>query len=100
MKTNKIVLGLSLQGFATQNLTMTYNQSQVSDNYYVPPGEVYVSPNGIFILLDGDLVQINMLCTDERGVFVPSSEMSRQLVQCPHYRRWYDPTKPHPCKGP
>lgn len=94
------MLGLYTQCFAFQNFTMTYDQLQASDNYYVQPGGVYVAPDGIFVLFEGQLIEVNMLCADERGVFVPGIEMSRQFVQCPHCRRWYDSTKQHLCKGP
>lgn len=95
-----IALGLSVQCFAVQqNLKMTYSQEQKSDNYYVQPGGVYTAPNGIFVLFDGELVQVNTLCTDAKGVFVPGIEMSRQFVWCPICQRWYDPQgEPHRCK--
>ena len=96
-----IALGLSTQCFAVQNLKMTYDESRFSDNYYVQPGGVYVSPDGIFILFEGQLMQVNILCADERGVFVPGSEMSRRLVRCSFCGRYYDPERPqdHKCKG-
>lgn len=88
----------SLKSFAVQSLKMDYDQSQTCDNYYIQPGGVYVAPNGIFILFEGQLVQVGMLCSDERGVFVPGSEMTRQFVWCSICQRWYDPDKPHNCK--
>ncbi len=96
-----IFLGLSVQCLATQDLTLAYNQSQISDNYYVQPGGLYVSPNGLFVMLNGHLVQVSMIEADGRGIFVPWSEMSRQFVQCPFCRGWYDPEHPenHKCRG-
>lgn len=96
-----IVLGLSIQCFALQqNLKTTYNQSQTYDNYYIQSSEVYIAPHGkIFVLFDGEPIQVNMLCSDERGTFVPGSEMSRAFVWCPICQRWYDPEgAPHRCK--
>ncbi len=93
-----LMLGVCFQGFAAHNIKMSYDSSHVSDNYYVPAGGVYVSPDGIFILFEGQLVQIGMLCSDERGVFVPGSEMSRQFVWCSICQRWYNPDIPHNCK--
>ncbi|HEY4831161.1 MAG TPA: hypothetical protein VIH61_01170 [Waddliaceae bacterium] len=93
-----IVLGISTQCFAVQNLKMTNNQSLASDNYYVQPGGVYVAPNEIFVLIENRLIQVYMLCSDERGVFVPGSEMTRQFVWCPICEHWYDPDQPHYCK--
>lgn len=94
-------LGLSVCCFANQNIRMAYDQSQTSDNYYVQPGSVYVAPDGIFFLIEGELVQVNVLCSDERGVFVPASEMSRRLVRCSFCGRYYNPERPqdHKCKG-
>lgn len=92
-----IFLSIAVQCLATQNLNI-YNQSQNSDNYYVKAGGVYVAPNEIFVLFDGELIQVNILCADERGVFVPSIEMSRKFEWCPICQHWYDPDKPHYCR--
>ncbi|MCH9624857.1 MAG: hypothetical protein S4CHLAM123_00180 [Chlamydiales bacterium] len=93
-----LVLGMYSQVFAVQDLKMSYDRSQVSDNFYVPAGGIYVAPNGMFLLFEEQLVQVSMLCSDDRGVFVPGSEMSRQFVWCPICQHWYDPDKPHKCK--
>ena len=97
-----LTLGSCFQGLAAHDIKMSYDRSQISDNYYVPPGGVYVAPDGIFVLLEEKLVQVSVLCSDERGVFVPYEEMSRQFVRCPHCGHWYDPDKPkdHKCPGP
>lgn len=95
-----IALGISAPCYATQqNLKMTHNRSQTSDNYYVQPGGVYVAPNGkIFVLFHEELIQVNVLCTDERGAFVPGIEMSRQFVWCSICEHWYDPDQTHRCR--
>ena len=96
-----IALGLSIQCFAVQqNFKMTYEQSTASDNYYVHAADIYIAPHGkIFVLFDGELIQVNMLCSDEKGTFVPGSEMGREFIWCPICRRWYDPdNEPHKCK--
>ena len=96
-----IALGLSVQSFALQqNLKMSYDQSEVSKNYYVQSGEIYIAPHGkIFVLFDGEPIQVNMLCSDERGTFVPNIEMSRAFIWCPICQRWYNPDdEPHRCK--
>ncbi len=97
-----LMFGLSCQGFAAQDLKMSYDGSQVSDNYYVPAGGVYISPEGgMFVLIDGSLMQVSMLCSDEKGVFVPGPEMNRRFVRCPFCQGWYDPEHPenHRCRG-
>lgn len=38
--------------------------------YRIQRGSVFITPNGIYASIDGVLIQINMLCADERGVFV------------------------------
>ena len=93
-----IVLGTAAQCFAAQNLKMNAYQPQISDNYYVQAGGVYVAPNEIFVLFDGELIQVDILSADERGVFVPGIEMSRKFLWCPICQRWYDPDKIHDCK--
>lgn len=96
-----IALGLSAQCFAAQNTKACYDESQVCENYYIQPGSVYVAPGGIFVWIDGQLAQVSMLCSDEKGVFVPYEEMGRQFVQCPNCRNWYNPDgPPHKCPGP
>ena len=87
-----IALGFSASCFATQ---------AICDNYYIQPSGVYVAPGGIFVWIEGQLAQVNMLCSDERGVFVPYEEMNRRFVRCPHCGGWYDPEHPenHKCKG-
>lgn len=71
------------------------------EHYYVQPNEVYVTPNGLYFLFEKELVPIDMLCADEKGVCVPASEMSRRFIRCPHCRRWYDPEQGHKnCPGP
>ena len=72
-----------------------------SFNYYIQPGGVYVAANEIFVLFEGELVQVNMLCADGRGVFVPYEEMNRRFVRCPNCGGWYDPEHPenHKCRG-
>lgn len=96
-----IALGLSVSCYASQNLKMMHNSSQTSENYYIQPGGVYVAPNGIFVLFQEELIQVNALGADARGVFVPYDEMSRRFVRCPHCGGWYDPDHPenHKCKG-
>ncbi len=94
-----LTLGVSVQSFAIQqNLKMTYQQDQISDNYYVQPGGVYAAPNGIFVMFDGELIQVNTISSDARGLFVSGTEMSRQFVWCPICQRWYDPDQPHICR--
>ncbi|HEY4832919.1 MAG TPA: hypothetical protein VIH61_10215 [Waddliaceae bacterium] len=96
-----LMLGLSVHCFAVQNCGVSHDESRMTDNYYVQPGGVYVAPNGIFAMLDGHLVQVNMLCSDEKGVFIPEAEMTRQFVRCPFCWNWYDPDgPPHDCPGP
>ncbi len=89
------------QRLATQNIKMPYDKLQVSDNYYVLPCNIFMAPNGMYVSIDGVLIQINMLCADERGVFVPLNEIAGRLVKCPHCQRWYDPDSkiPHKCRG-
>jgi len=96
-----IALGLSTQGFAAQNPKMTHDKSHSCDNYYVQPGGVYIAPNGIFVLIGEKLTQVNILCSDEGGVFVPYEEMTRRFVRCPFCNGWYDPENPesHDCPG-
>jgi len=91
-----LVIALSLSASCCAAQTQ-----QTCDNYYIQPGGVYVAPGGIFIWVDGQLVQVNILCSDERGVFVPYEEMNRRFVRCPHCGGWYDPEHPenHKCKG-
>ncbi len=90
-----IALGLSASCFAAQTASQTF------DNYYIQPAGVYVTPGGIFVWVDGQLAQVGMLCSDDRGVFVPYEEMNRRFVRCPHCDGWYDPEHPenHKCKG-
>lgn len=72
-----------------------------TENHYLQPNEVYVTPNGLYFLFEKELVQVAMLCADENGIYVPASEMSRKFVRCPHCGRWYDPEKGHDnCRGP
>jgi hypothetical protein len=88
-----IVMGLATLGFAAN--------SNLSDNYYVQPGSIYIAPNGIYASIDEMLIQINTLCADERGIFVPYSEIAGRLEKCPFCQRWYDPDSkvPHKCRG-
>ncbi len=95
------MLGACLQGFAAQENRIC-NLCADSDNYYVQPGEIYISLNGMYASIDGTLIQINTLCADEKGVFVPVEEIiAGDLVKCPFCRRWYDPESkvPHNCQG-
>jgi len=89
---------MTTQCFAAQQLNLQYDESYISENYYVPAGGVYVSPTGIFVSLEGQMFAVNMLCANEKGVFVPGEEMKRQFVWCPICQRWYDPDSPHYCK--
>lgn len=98
-----IALVTSIQCFANQHPQMSDDKSQTSDHYYITPGGVFVHPNGIFVMVQDNLfIQVNMLCTDEKGVFIPEIEMSRQFVRCPFCQKWYDPENPqgHDCRGP
>lgn len=80
------------QDIANQN-------SQQSENYYIQPANIFMIPNGIYVSIDGEVIQINMLCADERGIFVPYEELLTKLVKCPFCQRMYDPTKHHNCQG-
>jgi hypothetical protein len=93
-----VVLAMTPPCFAAQQLKLKNDESKICENYYVPTGGVYVSPSGIFVSLEGQLVEVSMLCTDAKGVFVPGEEMNRQFVWCPICQRWYDPDRPHNCK--
>lgn len=94
-----IVFGLSVAGFANQK--MNYSQQQSSENYYIRPGEAFITPNGIYVSVDGNLIQINTLCADECGIFVPFEEIVGRLVKCRFCQHWYDPDSkvPHRCRG-
>lgn len=96
-----IALGISIQCFAVQNLKISCDNPNLFDNYYVQPGGIYISPHTIFVMIEGHLVQINILCSDQKGVFVPYEEMNRQFVRCPNCGNGYDPDHPenHKCKG-
>lgn len=83
------MIGFSFQAFAGKNCN--YHEAQILRNHYVLPNEVYLTPKGIFVLVEGNLYLVNTLCTDEKGVYVPSYEMSRELEWCPICQRWRDP---------
>jgi len=87
-------IGLCGQCFAAQ-------AAYESGNYYVQADEIRVASDRIFVLFEGEFVQVNVLCADEGGVFVPYEEMSRQFVRCPYCGHWYDPDHPedHTCRG-
>lgn len=70
------------------------------ENHYIKPSEVFLASNGMYANVDGTLFQINTLCADARGIFVPYEEMARRFVKCPACQHWYDPEKGHPnCPG-
>ena len=96
-----IVLGLSFQCFASQNLKIMDTQSQNSENYYIKPGDIFITPSGIYASIDGTLVQINTLRADERGTFVPGEEIVGRLIKCSSCQHWYDPddVRGHRCPG-
>lgn len=92
-----LTLGLCSQGFSEQISKIPYDNSPAMDHDYLSTEEVHVTPEGIFIVFDGQVVQVNALCSDEKGVFVPGFELTRQFVWCPFCQHWYDPEKPHTC---
>jgi hypothetical protein len=92
-----IALAFSFQCFASQNLICSQ-----SDNYYLQQNEVFIAPNGIFVWVDGTLIQVNMLCSDANGIYVPEIELNRQLIRCSNCGRWFTPERinNHDCQGP
>ncbi len=89
-----LMFGLSCQGFATQD-------SKIPDHYYVQPGGIFIAPNGMYASVDGILIQVHTLRSDEKGVFVPVEEIiAGDLEWCPFCGRWYDPERGHSdCPG-
>jgi hypothetical protein len=95
-----IALGMTIPGLAAQSVSLSYSQAEVDAPYFVQPGEIYVASNGMYASIDGEIIQINTLCADERGVFVPYEEIAGKLVRCPFCGRWYDEEKGHSnCPG-
>jgi hypothetical protein len=82
-------------------LTSQCFATQPTDNYYVQPNEVYIDSNGIYASIDGIVIEIQSLHTDERGVFVPVEDIiAGELEWCPFCGRWYDPDQGHSdCSG-
>jgi hypothetical protein len=72
----------------------------VDGHYYVQPGEIFVSPKGIYASIDGNMIQIYTLRANEQGVFVPYDEIVGALDYCPFCQSWYDPDYGHSCDGP
>ena len=94
-----LALTISAQCFAIQNHNLCC-QSQILENYYVDADDVYIVPQGIFVILNGRLVQVNFLSSDERGVFVPAIEMSREFIYCSICGHWFEPDEfdSHDCR--
>ncbi len=86
-------------GFMSQCFAVQANQPVECGRYYVQSGGVFIAPNAIYALVDEALVQINTLCADERGIFVPYEEIAARLVKCPFCQSWYNPDKGHECRG-
>jgi hypothetical protein len=87
-----VALGLACSCFA--------NDLKFLDNYYTKPGEIFLAPNGIYASIDGVLLQINTLCADSRGIYVPYEEIAGKLTYCPFCQSWYDEDYGHDCEGP
>lgn len=89
-----LLIALSAQCFAM------HEESRDCDNYYVEAEDVYVTSEGLFVLFDGQPMQVSMLCSDVHGVFVPGIEMSK-LMYCQHCQLWFSPEQfnNHPCRG-
>ncbi|NGX61770.1 MAG: hypothetical protein K940chlam9_01259 [Chlamydiae bacterium] len=88
-----LMFGCCFQGFA--------EDSVVPENYYVQAREIYIAPNGMYASIEGTLIQIHILCADERGIFVPVEEIiAGDLEWCPFCGRWYDSEYGHSnCRG-
>lgn len=87
-----VVFGLSVPCFSCQ----LYSDSEPTENYYVQPENVYVAPNGkIFVLFDEQLFQVKTIGSDEKGLYVPSTEMFEPLVWCSICSHWMSPN--HTC---
>lgn len=52
-------------------LTSAYASDQQLDRLYVEPGSIYVAPNGIFLIIEGELYGVTSIEVDESGVYVP-----------------------------
>lgn len=47
----------------------------IEGKYYIYPGTVYVAPDGIFLNIDNDLVEISSVFSDKNGVYVTIEEL-------------------------
>lgn len=92
-----VVFGFSVPCFSCQlDSMMSYNDLESTENYYVQPENIFVAPNGkIFVLFEEELFQVKTLCSDEKGIYVPSTEMFEPLVWCSICSHWMSPN--HNC---
>jgi hypothetical protein len=70
-----LFLAYTYNGFASNfdehGLSCFLRTSKIIENrVYLEPGTVYISPNQIFLNLNGQLLPIETLSTDEGGIFV------------------------------
>lgn len=65
--------------------------------FYIPSGDVRVANNGIFVLFEGDMLNVSSVYLDNQGVYIagmgvcrychkPNDDMGRcQYARCPNY---------------
>lgn len=47
----------------------------INGKYYVTPGSVHVTPDKIVIEIHGHFIQVNVLDTDENGVYISAANL-------------------------
>lgn len=67
---------------AYTNLASASNILSADDRVYLSSKDIIVGDNGIFVHLDGDVVQVQSLSTDEQGLYTLAPHIERAM-------RWY-----------
>lgn len=64
----------------------------IENRLYLRPGSVFVSASGIYVQTEGEFIQVDMVSSDEDGVYIDLDRFS-SLVRCGTCKRSYDPSK-------
>lgn len=64
------------------------NVFEPNEKMYIEPGTTYVSPTGLFVMIEGDLIPISALYSDSEGVYCNAFEV-KAVWKCSGCKRTY-----------
>lgn len=81
------LITLAINGFAEEH------DNNLNTRLYIQPEYVTLTQNGIFVDIEGNVMEVENIGFDNDGLFVDLREGFSVDVRCGICKRWYNPQK-------